>query len=120
MNGRAKVLLLVSMLGQSSLAFSPSYLPNKRHSTATNNNDVYLAASNGSELVNEECGCGDAEFTGRPSSSARNIRHLDVISNLPIYSIDGIETTISETLQAQARNNKTTETSLVVFLRSLG
>jgi hypothetical protein len=122
MKGRIRALLFFLALAvEGSQAFCP--LPSKQPSRSSNKNIQSLVTTSGKHWLQatpvEDCGCGQTEYTGKPSSSAQTIRHLEVISNLPIYTIDGAETTISQTLQTQT-GGKTPKTSLVVFLRSLG
>ena len=115
MNGRIEVQLLFFLLtGNGAQAFSPFPQPAKF--------TTHLSTGRGNRGLQanslEDCGCDSTEYTGKPSSSAQSIRHLEVISNLPIYTIHGAETTISQILRRN--DGKTSETSLVVFLRSLG
>jgi peroxiredoxin len=66
----------------------------------------------------EDCGCAaPTVYTGKPPDAVLNnkINHRAVISDLPIYRIDGSTTTIDDILSDNEQ-----DTSLVVFLRSLG
>jgi hypothetical protein len=72
-----------------------------------------------SSNVDEDCGCGPTVFTGKPSNAARgDIEHRSAIRNLPIFKVDGTETSLDDII-GDAGNNPD-RTSLVVFLRSLG
>jgi hypothetical protein len=81
-----------------------------------------------SSNIEEDCGCATPTiYTGKPSDEARNsINHRNVISKLPIYKIDGTETTIDDILLPSDGNDGGNDSgdndnvSLVVFLRSLG
>lgn len=64
----------------------------------------------------EDCGCGGAEISGRPSDLARTIDPRDAIGRSPILALDGTPTTLNELLGEPREAG----VSLVVFLQSLG
>lgn len=69
--------------------------------------------------TNEDCGCGPTVFQGKPSEFAQtSINHRQVIGNLPIFKVDGTETSINGIIGET--NENPNKTSLVVFMRSLG
>lgn len=69
-----------------------------------------------STVTEQDCGCGPTVFAGKPSTAAQNaIDHREVISELPLFKIDGSKTSIDEIL-----GSTNYDTSLVVFMRSLG
>jgi hypothetical protein len=77
------------------------------------------------DLETEDCGCATpTTFTGRPSSNARNsIQHRRAIAKLPLFRLDGEETTMDQIMGSDVDSDSDSDTgklSLVVFLRSLG
>lgn len=68
--------------------------------------------------IEEDCGCGTV-FAGKPSDFAQNsIDHRAVIGNLPIFQVDGTETSIDKIIGKASDDPQ--KVSLVVFMRSLG
>lgn len=72
----------------------------------------------------DDCGCASPAatiYTGNPSSAAqRNINHRAVLSNAPIYSVDGTQTSLDGIIGTIDENETNQQISMVVFLRSLG
>ena len=69
---------------------------------------------------NKDCGCAPpTTYSGKPSENAKNdIDHRAVIGSLPLFSVDGVRTSLDEIIGLPSDNDN--KTSLVVFLRSLG
>lgn len=68
--------------------------------------------------VESDCGCGPTVFEGKPSRSAQTINHRRAVAKLPIFKVDGSETSIDDIIGDP--NENPNKTSLVVFMRSLG
>jgi hypothetical protein len=64
----------------------------------------------------EDCGCGGATVSGRPSDAAKAMDPRVAIGKSTFLTLDGEETSMNQLL-GEPRNSGT---SLVVFLRSLG
>ena len=63
--------------------------------------------------IDEDCGCGGATVSGAPSEAARALDPRVAIGQSTLFTLNGEERSMN-TLIGE------TETSLVVFLRSLG
>ena len=71
----------------------------------------------------EDCGCTPPVtiFAGNPSSAAKaDIKHRTVLSDAPIYNVDGTKTHLDSIIGTIEENERIKQTSMVVFLRSLG
>jgi hypothetical protein len=68
-------------------------------------------------MVTDGCGCSDAILSGKPSDRARQLDPRISIGKSSLQKLDGTLTNMDEVLGDDARR---TDTSLVVFLRSLG
>ena len=68
----------------------------------------------------EDCGC-ETVYSGKPSEFAReNLDYRNVIAKVPLFRIDGSQTTIDDIIGDANDSANKERTSLVVFMRSLG
>jgi hypothetical protein len=68
-------------------------------------------------MVSEGCGCSDVILSGKPSDRARKLDPRISIGKSSFQKLDGTPTNMNEVLGDVVT---TTDTSLVIFLRSLG
>ena len=66
--------------------------------------------------TNEDCGCGGAIVSGRPSDAAKAMDPRVAVAKSTLLTLDGAETSMNQILGEPSNSG----TSLVVFLRSLG
>jgi hypothetical protein len=130
--------LLVSFARQTANAFvhvqSPA-LVQTRNSSMNDRRRRYFSKSTPLSLstemptAQEDCGCespSSISYSGRPSIEAKGITNLNEISSLPLYNVDGTQTTLKSILSSSSSSsseeegNAATGLSMVVFLRSLG
>ena len=101
-------------------AFVPSQTLSKPSFPSSTTTGITSSILNQSLSTTEDCGC-ETVYSGKPSDSAReNLDHRDVIAKVPLFRIDGSQTTIDEIIGDANDSANKDRTSLVVFMRSLG
>mmetsp|Transcript_8792 Transcript_8792/g.17956 ORF Transcript_8792/g.17956 Transcript_8792/m.17956 type:complete len:127 (+) Transcript_8792:292-672(+) len=115
-------LALATTAGTS--AFTPTFLPpngvigyssgSPAQRSRENRRLPSMAATASTD--DEDCGCGGAVVSGRPSDTAKTLDPRVAIGKSTFLTLDGEETSMNQLLGEPSNSG----TSLVVFLRSLG
>lgn len=99
-------VLVVCLLASGVSAFSPA-VTTRKFASSLCRVEVGLSAES------EDCGCGGAVISGKPSDKARSLNPRDAIGKSTLRTLDGIETSLNDILPQKG-------TSLLVITRSLG
>ena len=112
---KAMLGLCLALFPVEKYAFSPTsaFLANRASTIERITTEILMSETSA------DCGCGPTVFEGKPSEFAQtSINHRQVIGDLPIFKVDGTETSINGIIGEASENPN--KTSLVVFMRSLG
>lgn len=79
-------------------------------------NHHFLSTVSVAASTDEDCGCGGAIVSGRPSDTAKAMDPRQAVTKSTLLTLDGEQTSMDEIIGEPSNSG----TSLVVFLRSLG
>ena len=110
--------LLVAPLASEAFVASSGAI-SSRNGLANHKNFSPLQLASETPLAEDDCGCAPTTttttFAGNPSEFAKTMNSRTVMDKSPVYRLNGEKTTIGDIL-----GDSSSQTSLVVFLRSLG
>jgi len=103
--------LLLAPLATESYVVRLGVLPGRDGLTFHKNSVAMKVSSKALETT--DCGCVTTTYSGNPSDTARSMNSRAIMNKSLVYNLNGEKTTIGDILGES-------QTSLVVFLRSLG